>query len=105
MGSSCAAFQDLPERPVDLELRLCTSTGIGSSLPFALPRGEQRLDVAPLLLAELELREATPRLVGIVVRDRSLEALPQRRRLRELAAKPAEEAYRVRPRRGHSFFT
>ena len=59
---------------------------------FPLPRVEQRLDVTALRLAELELREAAARLRRVVVRDRGLEPLAERRRLRELAAEPAEQA-------------
>jgi hypothetical protein len=57
---------------------------------FPLPRVEQRLDVMALGLAELELRETTPRFRRVVVRDRRLEPLAQRRRLRELATQPPE---------------
>jgi hypothetical protein len=46
--------------------------------------------VVALRLAELELLETTARLRRIVVRDRRLEPFAQRRRLRELAAQPAE---------------
>jgi hypothetical protein len=58
-----------------------------------------------LRLAELELLETTTRLRRIVVRDSSFEPLAKRRRLRELAAQPAEQPHRVRARRIHSFFT
>ena len=78
---------------------------MGSSLALPLPRREQGLDMEPLILAELELREAAPRLVGIIVRDGGLEPLAEGRRLRELAAEPAEESHRVGARRRHSFFT
>ena len=44
-----------------------------------------------LLVRELELPEAAPRLRRIVVGDRRLEPLAQRRRLTELAAEPAEQ--------------
>ena len=53
-----------------------------------------------LRLTELELRETTPRFLGIVVRDGRFKPLAQRRRLRELAAKPAEPSNGVRTRRG-----
>jgi hypothetical protein len=39
-----------------------------------------------LRLAELELRQTAARLGRVVVRDRRLEALAQRRRLRKLSA-------------------
>jgi hypothetical protein len=42
--------------------------------------------VTALRLAELELRETAARFRRIVVRDRSLEPLAKRGRLRELAA-------------------
>jgi len=74
-------------------------------VPFPLPRGEQRLDMAPLLVAERKLRKAAPCFFRIVVRDRGFESLSERRRLRELAAEPAEESHRIGSRRGHSFFT
>ena len=44
---------------------------------LALPGVEQLLDIAPLLVAELEAREETPRLGDVVVLDRRLEMLPQ----------------------------
>ena len=59
----------------------------------ALPSVEQLLDIPALRVAELELGEDVPRLVGIVVRDRSLEMLPERGRLLKLPSQPAEEAY------------
>jgi hypothetical protein len=57
--------------------------------------------VPALRLAELELRETTARLGRIVIRDGGLEALAKRRRLRELAAKPAKQADGVRAGRDH----
>ena len=57
-----------------------------------------------LRLTELELLQTTARLRRVVVRDRGLEPLAQRRRLRELAAQPAEQPHRVRARRVQSFF-
>src|SRR5712691_9385400 len=71
---------------------------------FVLPRVEQRLDVVPLLLRELEPLEHAPRLRRIVVRDRGFQPLPQRCRLRELTAQPAQQPDGVRRRR-HSFLT
>ena len=57
------------------------------------PRAEQLLDVPPLGVAELEPLDEPPGFRRVVVLDRRLEALAQRRRLRELAPQPAEEAY------------
>jgi hypothetical protein len=51
-----------------------------------------------LVVAELELRETPPSFFWIVVRDCSLEALAQRRRLPQLAAEPAEKTDCVRAR-------
>jgi hypothetical protein len=59
----------------------------------ALPRREQLLDVAALLVGEIEARDETPRLCRVVVLHRRLEVLPERRRLRELASQPAEQAH------------
>jgi hypothetical protein len=61
--------------------------------------------VVALRGTELELGETAPRLLRVVVRDRGFEPLAQRRRLRELAAQPAQQADRIRARRRHSFFT
>jgi hypothetical protein len=49
--------------------------------------------VAPLRSREGDALEQAPRLGGVVCLDRGLEMLAERRRLPELAAKPAEEAY------------
>jgi hypothetical protein len=57
--------------------------------------------VMALRVAELELRETATRFRRIVVRDRRLEALAERRRLRELSAQPAEESNSVRARSRH----
>jgi hypothetical protein len=46
--------------------------------------------VAALRLAELELGETPPRLGRVVVGDRGLESLAERRRLRELTPQPAQ---------------
>jgi hypothetical protein len=54
-----------------------------------------------LLVAELELRETTARFGGVVVRNRSLEPLAERCRLRELAAQPPQQPDGVRARSGH----
>ena len=51
-----------------------------------------------LILRKFERREEPPRLCRIVVRHRRLQALARRRRLAELAAKPAEQPNRVRAR-------
>ena len=59
----------------------------------ALPCREQLLDVAALLVGEVEARDEPPRLGRVVVLDRCLEVLPQRGRLRELASQPAEQAH------------
>jgi hypothetical protein len=59
----------------------------------ALPGIEQLLDVAALLVGEIEARDEPPRLGRVVVLDRRLEMLAQRRRLRELAPQPAEQAH------------
>ena len=59
----------------------------------AFPRLEQLLDVAPLLIRELEPGDKASRFGGIVVLDRGLQVLAERRRLCELAAQPAEEAH------------
>jgi hypothetical protein len=59
----------------------------------ALPRREQLLDVAALLVGEVEARDEAPRLGRVVVLDRRLEMLPQRRRLCELPSQPAEQAH------------
>jgi hypothetical protein len=61
--------------------------------------------VVTLLVRELELTEAAAGLRGIVVRDRGLEPLAERRGLRELAAQPAQETDGVGPVGRHSFFT
>ncbi len=58
-----------------------------------LPGAEQLLDVAALRVAELEPRDEPPRLRGIVVLDRSLEMLAERRRLLQLSPQPPEQAY------------
>jgi hypothetical protein len=57
--------------------------------------------VTALRLAELELRETAARFRRIVIRDRSLEPLAERGRLRELAAQPTQQADGVRARRDH----
>jgi hypothetical protein len=57
-----------------------------------------------LLVGELELVEATPRLRGIVVRNGGFEVFAQRRRLRQLATQPPQETDGVRAV-AHSFFT
>ena len=59
----------------------------------ALPRREQLLDVAALLVGEVEARDETSRLGRVVVLDSCLEVLAQRGRLRELASQPAEQAH------------
>jgi hypothetical protein len=59
----------------------------------ALPRREQLLDVAALLLGEIETGDEAPRLCWVVVLDRGLEMLAQRSGLRELASEPAEQAH------------
>jgi hypothetical protein len=48
--------------------------------------------VLPLRVGEVHSREQAPGLDGIVVRDRGLEPLAQRRRLAQLPAEPPEEA-------------
>ena len=50
------------------------------------------IDVAALRVGELEAFDEPSRLRGIVVLDRRLEVLTERRRLAELAAEPAEQA-------------
>jgi hypothetical protein len=45
-----------------------------------------------LRVAELEAPDEAPRLGGVVVLDRGLEVLAERRRLLELAAEPAQQA-------------
>src|SRR5262245_36319040 len=57
-----------------------------------LPAVDQPGHVAALRVGELEAVEQPPRLVRVVVRHRRLEALPERRRLAQLPAKPAEQA-------------
>ncbi len=57
------------------------------------PRLEQLLDVAPLRVRELEPLDEPARLRGVVVLDRGLEMLAERRRLAELAAEPASETH------------
>ena len=54
-----------------------------------------------LRVAELELRETAPGFGGIIVRDGGFEPLAKRRRLRELAPQPPQQADGVRTRRGH----
>jgi hypothetical protein len=61
--------------------------------------------VVALRGTELELRETSPRLCRVVVRDRGFEPLAEWRRLGELATQPAQQADRIRARCGHSFFT
>jgi hypothetical protein len=73
-----------------------------SDLTF--PRIEQALDMMTLLVGELELAEAAAGLRGVVVGDRGLESLAERRRLRELPTEPAQQSDGIRPV-GHSFFT
>ena len=51
-----------------------------------------------LVLCKFECREQAPRLVGIVVRDRSLEPFARGCRLAKLAAQPAEEPDGIRAR-------
>ena len=51
-----------------------------SPLP-ALPGVEQRIDMPALLRGERDAFEEAPRFTRIVVRDRSLEVLPNRKRL------------------------
>jgi hypothetical protein len=46
-----------------------------------------------LRLAELELRQTATRLLRIVIHNRGLEPLAERRRLGELAAQPAQQAH------------
>jgi hypothetical protein len=71
---------------------------------LTLPRVEQAFDVVTLLVRELELPEAAPRLGGVIVCDRGLEPLAERRRLRELPAEPAQQPDGVRAV-AHSLFT
>ena len=58
-----------------------------------LPLVDEPLDMAPLGVREVEPVEQPTRFGRIVVRDRRLEVLTLRRRLAELAAKPAQEAH------------
>src|SRR5581483_12190601 len=58
-----------------------------------LPAVDQALDVTALRLGEVEPVEQPPRLPRVVVRDRSLEVLAERRRLAKLAAQPAQQAH------------
>jgi len=58
-----------------------------------LPPDEQALELAPLALAELGAGEQAAHLGRVVVRDCCLEVLPERARLTQLAAEPAQEAH------------
>ncbi len=57
-----------------------------TGLEIPLPRLEQPLDVVALRVGELEAGEQSPRFGRIVVRDRGLEVLTERRRLAKLPA-------------------
>jgi hypothetical protein len=63
------------------------------ALALAFPGVEQLLDVAPLVVGELEAGEQPPGLVDVVVLDRGLEVLARRNRLSQLPAQPAEKAH------------
>src|SRR5216684_6578187 len=58
-----------------------------------VPRVEQLLDVAALLVREREACDEPARLGRVVVLHRGLEVLADRVRLPELATEPAEEAH------------
>ena len=56
------------------------------------PRVEELLDVPSLAVVERDGGEQAPHLRRVVVLDRRLEMLAQRRRLAELASQPAQQA-------------
>src|SRR5687767_15948373 len=70
-----------------------TTSAFSAAGTASLPPLDEAFDVPPLGVRELEPHEQPSRLVGVVVRNRRLEVLPERGRLAELAPEPAEKAH------------
>src|SRR5919109_3996593 len=72
---------------------LRTRASFSGAATRLLPARDQPLDMLALRLREVHARDQSARLVRIVVRDRGLEMLAQRRRLAELSSQPSQETH------------